>query len=146
MESIVQEDFKTYILKNNPELVLNQMEGYSFAQLIHDKMAQIRPVIKQLLTDGVPKYLVSEICHTKLIAEFKPSKFNYIKEILETEFPDENYMLKDAGILTYEVVNLIQICTPVFMSFGFDEDNEDNRFLRYAIIAEVHDYLLDLVK
>ena len=70
-----------------------------------------------------------------------PSKFNYLISILEEEFAPTYYRLKESGLLTYELMNLIGSCTPVFETFGFSLGNENNRYLRYAITGAVKEYL-----
>jgi hypothetical protein len=50
--------------------------------------------------------------------------------------------MKENGTLTYEVINIMEACKGIFSSFDFNNENETNRHLRYAIIGQVHDYLV----
>ena len=67
-------------------------------------------------------------------------RYDYIANVLEEEF-DETYLrFFSASILHYEVINLISVCAKLMSESGFPK-NEDSRFLRYAIIAAISDYL-----
>lgn len=144
MESSLLENLRRYIVENNPELVINHQQGYSLALVLKDKIKSIQPMLKQLLDAGTPRYQIAEQCLDAMCADLKPSRANLIKEVLETEFPEEFYKFKEFGVLTYETVNLIEVCNPLFDLHGFNPENMENRFLRYALIAEIHDYLLGL--
>jgi hypothetical protein len=73
--------------------------------------------------------------------ELRPSRYQYIRSVIEEEFNSDYERMKENGTLTYEVVNLIETCKSIFNDFGFNSENEANRHLRYAIIGQVHDYL-----
>lgn len=142
MEATLLENFRVYLVNNNPELVLMNVERYSLSRYISDKMEQVRPLMKRLLEEGHPGYLVSLICHSKLIEGLRPSKANYIKEILESDFPTENFRMKEYGVLTYGVVNLIELCEPLFQAYSFNEENLLSQLLRCDVVSVVHDYLV----
>ncbi|MES2457853.1 MAG: hypothetical protein V4594_20005 [Bacteroidota bacterium] len=76
-----------------------------------------------------------------LTAELRPSKYLYLKEILEEEFTGDHLVMREAGTLTYELVNLITACSPIFKALGFSEEAIDNRILRYAVIGQIREYL-----
>jgi len=48
---------------------------------------------------------------------------------------------QDAGVLTYEILNMIKMCNPIFDAFHFSEEMEDDRLLAYAVIGTVEEYL-----
>ena len=72
-----------------------------------------------------------------------PSRADYIRSILESDFREEFERFSNGGVLTYEVVNLIEYCAEVFEAYEFSVKNQGSRFLRYAVIAQVADYLID---
>lgn len=141
MESLLLENFRGYIIENHPELILNIAEGFSLNNFLGDKMEAIKPLMRTMLENGQPPYQVSQTCHSRLIQGLGPSKANYIKEILETEFPADCFRLRECGVLTYETVNLIEVCAEIFEAYNFSEQNLGDRFLRYAVIAGVQNYL-----
>ena len=135
------EKLRAYITEHNPDLLLQLQGNFSVTQYLEDKVASVMPMVKELLSEGKANYVIEELCMNELTADLRPSKFDYLKTILEEDFPDDYNRMAEAGVLTYEVVNLIEACKEVFGTHGFTEENEDNRFLRYAVIAEIHDYL-----
>ena len=132
---------RAYIAEHNPEVLLKLQDSRSVTGYLEDKVALVMPTVKQLQEEGTPRYIIVEQCFSELTADLRPSKSDYIKTVLEEDFPDDYNRMAEAGVLTYEVVNLIEACKGVFEGHGFTEENEDNRFLRYAVIAEIHDYL-----
>lgn len=99
------------------------------------------PMAAQLIDEGKPPYIIEELCLNAMTEELKPSRYQYIRSVIEEEFNADYERMKESGTLTYEVVNLIEACKGIFSDFDFNSENESNRHLRYAIIGQVHDYL-----
>ena len=140
METILTEKFRDYIISNNPELAAQLQADYSVTAYLSDKVASVLPMVERMLAEGKPTYIIEELCMEQMTLELRPSRFNYIRSIIEEEFKEDFARLEDIGILTYEVINLIGDCSELFESFNFSIENEEDRFLRYAVIAKVHDY------
>lgn len=68
------------------------------------------------------------------------SCYEYLDGVLEEEFDEEYLRFSAAGILTYELINLVLVCAPVFLEYRFPE-NEEDRLMRYTIIGTVAEYL-----
>lgn len=141
MQHVLMEKLRSYIAANNPDLLISLQGGFSVTQYLKDKVDLVMPIVDNLIREDKPQYIIEELCMNELTADLRPSKFHYIQKIIEEEFADDYKRLAEAGVLTYETVNLIDACKEVFETFEFSEENEDNRFLRYAIIAEIHNYL-----
>ncbi len=142
MQSMLKEKLWTYIVHNNPDLMFSLQEDYSVTRYLEEKVNAIMPTAGQLLTEGKPLYAVEELCLERLTEDLKPSRYLYIRSVIEEEFKLDYDRLKENGILTYEIVNLIEACKGIFSDFEFSRENEENRHLRYAIIGQVHEYLL----
>lgn len=141
MQSILTEKLRAFIVHNNPDLVVGLQADYSVTNYLEDKVASVMPMVEQLLAEGKPLYIIEELCLGEMTSELRPSKFHFLKNVLEEDFPADYARMLDAGVITYEVMNLIDSCKAVFETMGFTEENEDDRFLRYAVITEIHDYL-----
>lgn len=141
MQSMLKEKLWAYIVHNNPDLMVSLQEDHSVTRYLEEKIETIMPMVQQLLDEGKPQYIIEELCLNEMTAELKPSRYQYICSVLEEEFPQDYERLKENGTLTYEVINLIEACKGIFSDFDFNEDNEANRYLRYAIIGQVHNYL-----
>jgi hypothetical protein len=142
MESTLKEKLWDYIVHNNPDVMFNLQEKYGVSKYLEEKVSGVMPMAEELLAGKMPLYNVTEVCLSAMTEELKPSRYLYIKAVVEQEFPSDYERLKESGVLTYEVVNLIEKCDEVFDTFAFSVENEENRHLRYAIIGQVHDYLL----
>ena len=141
MQSILTEKLRAYIAYNNPDLLVSLQGDYSVTAYLEDKVASVIPLLEQLLAEAKPPYIVEELCLNEMTASLRPSKYQYLKNVLEEDFPADYTRMTEAGVLTYEVMNLIDATKEIFETTGFTEENEDDRFLRYAVITEIHDYL-----
>jgi hypothetical protein len=77
----------------------------------------------------------------ELTRDLRPSRFEYVRALLEDEFEEAHQRMSSSGILTYEIINLIGACEPIFEVFGFGEENEEARELRYAVMGMIAEYL-----
>jgi hypothetical protein len=141
MESVLKDKLWAYIVYNNPDLMISLQESYSVSQYLDEKVNAVLPMAELLLGEGKPQYVIEELCLNAMTAELKPSRYQYIRSVIEEEFPREYERMKENGTLTYEVVNLIEVCKDIFSDFDFSSENESNRHLRYAIIGQVHNCL-----
>ena len=130
-----------YITQNNPDVLLALQEKNSVTSYLVNKIRTIKDLIAQLQEAKKPEYIIEEVCMEELTKDLRPSKYNYIVNILEEDFAKPYNNLQQSGRLVYEVVNIIGYCDPVFESLKFSEEYEDNRQLRYAITGVISEYL-----
>lgn len=142
METILKEKLWQYIIDHNPDLMFDLQETYSVSKFLEEQVGMLALFIEQQMEVQVPNYIIQQQCMEQLTAPLKPSRFLYVKSVVEEEFPNDYERLREDGTLTSEVINMMQVCKEIFEAFEFSVENEDNRHLRYAIIAEVHDYLI----
>lgn len=141
MYSILAEKLRAYIVHNSPDLLVSLQADYSLTQYLEDKVVSVTALLEQLIADGKPPYIIEELCLLEMTSSLRPSKYQYLKNVLEEEFPNDYTRMVEAGVLTYEIINLIEICKETFETIGFTEENEEDRFPRYAVIADIHNYL-----
>jgi hypothetical protein len=141
MQQVLIEKLHEYIIQNNVDLLIALQQHSQVSKYLKDKVDSVSLLIEELLSEDTPAYIIEERCMDVLTRDLRPSKFNYLITILEQEFEDDFTRLKENGILTYEVVNLIEACKPVFETLGFSEENEDDKHLHYAITSSVKEYL-----
>lgn len=141
MQAILIEKLRSYIIHNNPDLMLRLQEDFSLTRYLEEKIQNVLPLLENLLAENKPQYIIEELCLNDLTKDFRPSKFNYIRSLLEEEFEQYFLRMKEAGLLTYEIVNLINSCEPVFEVLGFIEGDENNRALQNAIQGTIQQYL-----
>jgi hypothetical protein len=142
MEAILKEKFWNYIIDNNPDLMFSLQENYAVVMYLNKKVKEVLPLMERLQSEG--KYSWSVIidkCMDELIQELNPSKFNYIRNILIKDFEQHLSLLTDAGVLTYEIINMIDACSEIFDRYGFSEVNMDNCMLM-GEVKRMMDYYL----
>ena len=131
---------RQYIFENNLDLVIALQEKNNVESYLKEKVLSVETLLTQLLIEDVPGYIVEERCMDILTQDLRPSKFNYLNSVLEEEFENNYLRLKRNGTLSYEVINLIELCNPVFESIGFTEGSENDRHLRYGITGVIKEY------
>jgi len=141
MEDLLKEKLWFYIIHNNPDLMFTLQEDYSVLDYLNEKISSVKSILDDMLSDGTPKYIIEEICLNVLTEDLKPSRFLYIRSLLSDEFEKTYAAFQESGILTYEVMNLMENCRPVFESNGFTKENEEDPNLRNALIGQIADYL-----
>ncbi|WP_426582633.1 hypothetical protein [Mucilaginibacter sp. R-33] len=131
-----------YLLHNHTDLLIALQEEYRLEHYLKQKVDSITDLLAQLQEEQRPAYVTEALCLEELTRDLRPSRFNYMRELLEAEFePDYRRMLQ-SGILTYELINLIGACEPIFEVFAFGEETEDSRQLRHAVMGMISEYLV----
>ena len=130
-----------YIRENNPDVLIELEESGGVTKYLSDKVSTVDSLLEQLTKENKPAYIIEELCMDFLTEDLKPSRYNYILGILESEFENKYNQFIESGLLSYEVCNMIKYCQTVFDDLNFSEENEDNRFLRYAITGVLIEYL-----
>lgn len=141
MEDLLKEKLWFYIIHKNPDLMFTLQEDYSVLDYLNKKIDGVKSILNDMLSDGTPKYIIEEICLNVLTEDLKPSRFLYIRSLLSDEFEKTHSAYKESGILTYEVINLMESCKPIFESIGFTKENEEDPTLRNALIGQIADYV-----
>lgn len=141
LEELLREKLRSYLVENTPDVLIGLQGDFSVTRYLEDKIVLICPLLQQLIEEGKPQYIIEELCLNELTRELRPSKFLYIRNLLEEEFLQTYKRFRELGVLTYETINLIEACKDVFDNFGFSEDNADDRNLHYAITGTIAEYL-----
>ena len=141
MQEILVRKLHDYIRENNPDLLLTLQQESKVTEYLQDNVSTVDDLIQSLLAENKPVFLIEEICMKELTKPLRPSRFNYLKVLVEQEFQKEYERFYENGILTTELFNMISVCDPVFDEMNFSEQKEDDRNMRYAITGAVHDYL-----
>jgi hypothetical protein len=142
MKNQLKEQLQLYIAENYPEKVHQLNPDVPFSTYMEDRVNLIEPLMDELISQGKNHEEILDICMDEIISVMPPSKYNYLLEVMEEEFPAEYDTFKSLGVLQYTVINIMQQCEDAFEAFDFSHDTIDDRFMRYMVIAEIHDYFL----
>ena len=141
MQSRLKELLQAYLITYNPDLMHTLQSDFSVTRYLEDKISGVMPTVLRLLEQGEPGYVIEELAMNELTEDLRPSRFMYLKELLEREFTADYERFSKAGVLIYETINLVEACRETFDAFGFTGAQPDDRHLYYALIAKVHEYL-----
>lgn len=141
MRKILTEKLWSYIVENNPELVFRLQENYSVMKYLEQQVSQVLPLAESMQRAQKPQYLMIEQCMETLTAELRPSRFQYLKAILDEEFEYQYDRLQESGLMTCELINMMEACKPIFERAAFSEDNEHDPQIRYQVMGAISEYL-----
>jgi hypothetical protein len=142
MKAILKEKLQCFLQENYPEIILLFSERGTLSQYLDDRIALIEPLIDELLEQGFAEQEILLLSIVEITSPLGPSRYQYLREVMEEEFPQEYHQFESVGVLRSELTNLIVACSTAFDAFEFGEENRDDRFLRHMVIAEMHDYLI----
>ena len=137
MQELLKIKLRDYLAQNRPDLLLSLQQTGTTRAFLEDKVNQLDNLPERLFDEGKPPYLITELCMAALTADFGPSRFHLLSEILDEDFLPMADTLRVNGLLTYELINLMNVCEPVFQEMGVDEEN---RMLRYALTGTIQEY------
>jgi hypothetical protein len=141
VQQILIANLHEYLTQNNIDLFVSLEAENKVSTYLKDKVDAVGPLVDELLAESAPPYIIQERCMDELTKDLRPSRFNYIISILDEEFETDFNRFEESGILTYEVINLIEVCKPVFEALGFTVENENDKSIHNAIIGAVKEYL-----
>ena len=144
MKEILINKLHEYIRENNPDVLLQLEEDGKVTEYLSDKVSTVNALRNQL-DKGQSGYIIEGACMDAMTEDLRPSKYNYICNILEEEFADRHQQLQQSGTLKFEVINLIRQCESVFEDLNFSKENEDNRFTGYVIIGCMSEYFENVI-
>jgi hypothetical protein len=130
-----------YLLHNHTDLLIALQEEHRLEHYLKQKVESVADLLAQLQDEHRPPYVIEALCLEDLTRDLRPSRFNYMRELLQTEFEKPYQRMHDSGMLTYELINLIGACEPIFEVFAFGEENEESIELKHAVIGMISEYL-----
>lgn len=141
MQEILVGKLLEYLRDNNPDLLFELEAADKLRVWLYEKADSVQPLFEQMKSNGQPEYIIMERCLTEVTTDLRPSRYNYILNLLEQEFETNYISLTESGLLQHEIINMIGYCESVFDDLKFSEENEDNRFIQYAITGMISEYL-----
>ena len=141
MQDRLIQKLKVYIQENNPDLFLTLQKENRLTDYLQESVDSVHSMIHQLSAIHTAPSVIEELCMEELTRQLKPSRFNYLKKILEEDYPSYFEKMEQQGVLTTELINMITTCDAVLNQFNLSIINEHNPQLRYAVMGELDDYL-----
>jgi hypothetical protein len=137
MQELLKIKLNTFLQQNRPDLLITLQQDGKTGIYLEDKIESLDGLPGRLLDEGRPPYIIMELCMAALTADLGSTRYQYLAELLDTEFLPMADSLRINGLLTYELINLLEECEPVFEEMGF---NEEDRMLRYALTGTIQEY------
>ncbi|WP_448633417.1 hypothetical protein [Pedobacter panaciterrae] len=132
MKEQLKKQLENYLVQHNPELIIS-LQHRALDQYLEERLAKHLPSFNSLtITEEEPE-LVARVLMKVLTADLRPSKYQYLRNLLKEEFTGDYLQLRENGTLTQEIVHLIAVCTPIFNSMHFSEAKLNDTLIRYVV-------------
>ncbi|MBB5396665.1 DUF1896 family protein [Mucilaginibacter sp. AK015] len=141
MKTQLIKQLHNYLLHNHTDLLIALQEEHRLEHYLQQKVESVSDLLAQLQEEKRPAYVIEALCLEELTRDLRPSRFNYMRELLEAEFETDYKRMLSSGILTYELINLIGACEPIFEVFALGEENEESAELKHAVMGMIAEYL-----
>jgi hypothetical protein len=129
-----------YIKENNPDLLMQLDEDDALHAWVIEKIHEVELVLGDAKARRVPDNEFMDL----MTVDLKPSKFHYMRDLLEDQFPEEFDQLLASGELRFEVIQMIGLCNHLFEAMPLREDIDENAQLDHAVKTVMTNYLLGL--
>jgi hypothetical protein len=140
MQEILIKKLLLYIQENNPDLLMQLEEESGVTDYLLNRVRMVDCLLQDE-EEAQPAYILETACMDILTQDLKPSRYQYICKVLMEDFEDYHKRLQATGLKKFEAINLVESCRKVFDDYGFNEENQDNRMLRYLIIGSISEYI-----
>lgn len=131
----------SYLVQNHIDLLISLQEEHRLTHYLEYKASSVKVMYEGLEAEKRPANVIEALCMEELTRDLRPSRFGYVRALLEEEFEEDALRMAGNGILAYEVINLMGACEPIFEVFGFGQEMEDSKELRYAVMGMIAEYL-----
>jgi hypothetical protein len=141
MKELLLRRLHSYLLEYHTDLLISLQEDHRLTEYLHRKVSSVKNYWEQLQVENRPDYVIEALCLEELTCDLRPSRFAFVRNLLEEEFDTDYRRMLDCGILSYEVINLIGACEPIFGIYGLTDDTDDRKELRFAVIGMISKYI-----
>lgn len=140
LKQILKEKLREHIINDYPDLMLRLQGKNQFESYLGQKVMSVLLTAKRMINDGFGESETVENAIEVLTDDLKPSRYQYIVNVLSQEFEKEHESLTNSGLLLFEAVNLVRYCQPVFTSMALSEKTVDDRQIYLAVTGMIKEY------
>ena len=140
MEQILINRLHSYMLQNNPDLLLALQGTGKVSEYLEQKVQSVYPLLDQLIMEEAAPFYIEEQCLDFLTRDLKPSKFLFLSAFMEKNFPLRFQKWKSTGVLIYEIANMESLLVGIFEDFQFGEDSENDTPFKYVLFRKLQEY------
>jgi len=141
MKELLIRRLHSYLLENQMDLLISLQEDHRLKEYLNRKVSSVKDHWERLAAENRPEYVIEALCMEELTSDLRPSRFEFVRNLLEEEFEQDYQRMLQCGILSYEVINLIGACEPIFMIYGVDDDAAIRDELRAAVTGMISEYV-----
>lgn len=140
MEQILINQLHSYMLQNNPDLLLALQGTGNVTTYLEEKVQTAYPLLDKLMEEETASCFIEEQCLGFLTRDLQPSRYLFLSDFLEIQFPARYGRWKQQGVLVYEIANLEALLIPIFDDFQFGENSATDTAFKYVLLKKMQEY------
>ena len=145
MEMYMDEWLRNYlwcfIRINNPELALRLEDEDDRKEYLISKVETLRDFFYDLKARKLSHESIEELCINKMTVDLRPSRFNYIVNLLHRQFPHHYAQLLENGIVKITALAILGESKADFERYVFSSEHPDYDSLYCAILLRILQYI-----
>src|ERR1700754_4964190 len=98
MKTLLIGKLHSFLLQHHTDLLIALQEDHRLSHYLSTKVDSISGLIEQLQLENRPAYVIEALCLEELTRDLRPSRFNYMRELLEAEFEQDFQRMNQSGI------------------------------------------------
>jgi hypothetical protein len=131
--------FMAFISENNPDVIVSIGSTGSMKRFVRDKAEVAMDLAKNLKERGLPESEILDACFESMVKEMKPSRFNFLKDLIQNHFPEKLKRYSETGVMTYEIIQVIESHGHLFEKYRFGETETKNDLLETEFVGILFD-------
>lgn len=132
---------RSFLVQNDADLTMLLEGDHRPAHYHKDKGHTTMDVCEGPRARKRPVYVAHAPGIKECTGDLRPSRFEYMRALIEEKFEAQYHRMDASGILTCQVITLISVCEPIFEAFGFGEEREHSKELKYTVMGMIAAYL-----
>jgi hypothetical protein len=131
--------FRGYIAENNPDLIVKLEGNEAMKRYITDKVNASMELAKRLKEKGNTDSEILKACLSEMVSGLLPSRFQFVKGVIKKHFPRKYAVFAEMGVLTYELIRIIECHEDLFAKHGFGEKRYNEDLLEAGFVEVLFD-------
>jgi len=133
--SIFYQKLLEFLIDSHPDLIAEM--GDNIEEFILQRSSTAENILEDSLKKGVHMDIAQEVAFNELFYGLKFSKYDYILNIFEENFPEKHQILIDNGQLKNQIILYIKLCSEIFNKYNINDNFPGDKHLDYEILGTI---------
>jgi hypothetical protein len=124
-----------FLIDSHPDLVVGM--GDDIEEYIIQRSKAADDILEESLKNGIHMDVAQEAAFNELFNGLKFSKYDYILNVFEENYPEKYQTLIDTGQLKMQIIHYIELCYEIFNKYNINDNFPGDNNLDYEILGTI---------